>query len=574
MAEKKRARRGNPTKYDPDIHPALVRSLARTGFTAEEIAAKLQVSKSTLYEWRRRHPELSDALKEGRDFADGMVEDALYKAALGFKRKTVRRVRAADGSQRVEETVEQVPPNATAALFWLKNRRPDLWRDRRDERPAEAPAAAPSPDFGLLLAPPFLSIHRAVAAGTVTDVWEAGGRGSTKSSSISLEICEMLRRDPEANALVMQRWGTDIRNGTFAQMAWALDKLGMAGDWEQAQSARRIRNRETGQLILFRGGDDPRKTKGVKFERGRCAALWLEEVDQFRGMADVRTIRQSVTRGEGHQVRFYSFNPPRTRDSWANAEFERLASSGDPSVICSRTTYLDVPPEWLGPQFIADAEGLREADGESYRHEYLGEAVGVGGDVFPRAVYEPITDEAVRGFDRLYAGQDWGWWPDPWAFTLSAWEPSTRTLYTFAEAGGNRLQPGESAEMVRRILTWPEEGPDGRAAPTYHPLPVLSDDADPGSIRAHRDAGVNARAAGKGGNRMLSYQWLAGVRWVIDPARCPNLAREARAKQYDRTRDGEWVNSIPDGDDHWIDATRYALMPVVTHRGAYGTDRR
>ena len=106
MAEKRRARRGNPTKYDPDIHPVLVRSLARTGFTVEEIAEKLQVSKSTLYEWRRRHPDLSDALKEGRDFAAGLVEDALYKSALGFKRKTIRRVKMADGSTRVEETVE------------------------------------------------------------------------------------------------------------------------------------------------------------------------------------------------------------------------------------------------------------------------------------------------------------------------------------------------------------------------------------------------------------------------------------------------------------------------------------
>ena len=87
MAEKRRARRGSPTKYDPDVHPIVARGLARTGFTVEEIAAKLQASKSTLYAWRSAHPEFSDALKEGRDFADSMVEDALYKAACGFTRK-------------------------------------------------------------------------------------------------------------------------------------------------------------------------------------------------------------------------------------------------------------------------------------------------------------------------------------------------------------------------------------------------------------------------------------------------------------------------------------------------------
>ena len=569
-----RARGGRPTKYEPKVHVPLARGLARAGLTAPEMAAEMGIAERTLYKWRGEHPEFMQALNEGRELADFVVEDALYQRARGYRVKEVRREVTASGERRTE-LVRDVPPDTTAAIFWLKNRKPAQWRDRRDGRDGGAPQApaAPAPDFGLLLAPPFLSIHRAVAAGAVTDVWEAGGRGSTKSSSISLEICEILRRDPDANALVMQRWGTDIRNGTFAQVAWALDRLGMAGDWEQASSARRIRNRETGQLVLFRGGDDPRKLKGVKFERGRCAALWLEEADQFGGMADVRAIRQSATRGEGHQVRFYSFNPPQSAESWANVEFDRVAALGDPAQVAHRSTYLEVPREWLGEQFLADAEGLREADETAYRHEYLGEAVGTGGDVFPRAVYEPIPDGRIASFDRLYAGQDWGWWPDPWAFTLSAWEPGTRTLYTFRELGGTRLQPGESAEMVRRALTWPERDASGAERPTYHALPVLSDDSDPGHIAAHRDAGVEARAAGKGGNRMRSYAWLASVRWVIDPARCPNLAREARAKQHDRTRDGEWASSVPDGDDHWIDATRYAMMPVVTHRGAYGTDR-
>lgn len=574
MEMKGRSRRGNPTKYDASLHVPLVRGLAREGFTVEEIAEKLQVSKRTIYNWGERHPEFLHALKEGRALADYRVEDALYKRALGFTRRTVREEEGDRGSKTVTVT-EEVPPDTTAAIFWLKNRRPDLWRDRREhgeDGPGEP--VAPAVDFSLLIAPPFLSVHRAVVAGAAGDVWLAGGRGSTKSSYISLEIARMLRDDAEANAVVMQRYGTDIRNGTFAQMAWALDQLGMSDGWVAAASARRIRNSSTGQLILFRGADDPKKTKGIKIDRGRVAALWLEEVDQFGGMADVRTIRQSVTRGEGHQVRFYSFNPPQSRESWANAEFERVAALGDAAQVANRSTYLDVPREWLGEQFIADAEALRGLDETAYRHEYLGEAVGVGGDVFPRAVYEPISDELIATFDRLYAGQDWGWWPDPWAFALSAWEPGTRTLYTYAEAGGNRLQPEDSAEMVKRLLTWPERGAGGREEPVYHPLAVLSDDSDPGRIAAHRDAGVNARAAGKGGNRMRSYEWLASVRWVIDPVRCPNLAREARAKQYERTKAGEWLNAIPDGDDHWIDAVRYAMMPVVTRRGAYGTDRK
>ena len=124
---------------------------------------------------------------------------------------------------------------------------------------------------------------------------------------------------------------------------------------------------------------------------------------------------------------------------------------------------------------------------------------------------------------------------------------------------------------MREALTWADA--PGRD-PEYHYLPVLSDDSDPSKIAAHRDNGVNATAAGKGGNRMRSYEWLAGVRWVIDPARCPNLAREVRAMEYSRAQDGAYLNDVPDGNDHWVDAVRYSVMPIVKRRGAYGTDGR
>ena len=435
-------------------------------------------------------------------------------------------------------------------------------RELAEEAPSEAPPF--TADFGLLIGPAFLSAHRAIAAGTVTDIWADGGRGSLKSSWASLEIAYGLMRDPDANALVMQARGVDIRDGTFAQMLWALDMLGVRSKWRAANSARRITNKETGQLILFRGCDDAAKTKGVKVNRGFIRFLWLEEVDQFRGMQEIRTIRQSVTRGGEGFVRIYTFNPPRTKDSWANVEAARVAASDRTDEARITSSYLEAPREWLGERFIEDAEALRETDERAYRHEYLGEPVGVGGEVFPRAEFEPIDDGRIQGFDRILAGQDWGWWPDPWALVVSAWEPSTRTLYSFAERGGNRIQPDESAPMVREALTW-----DGE----FHDVPVRTDDSAPSLIRAHQDAGLMAVKAKKGARRMESYEWLASVRWVIDPERCPNLAREARKKTYEQTGDGEWLNAIPDGDDHWLDSVRYSVLPIIRRGEGYGTDR-
>ncbi len=440
--------------------------------------------------------------------------------------------------------------------------------------PVDAAAPVPVVDFATLVGPDFLAAHRAITAGTLTDLWMPGGRGSLKSSFASLELAYALMRDRDAHALVMQARGVDIRDETFPQVTWALDQLGVLQDWDLVRSAHRMENRETHQTILFRGCDDPAKTKGIKVPFGHIAVVWLEEVDQFRGMAELRSIRQSVTRGDGHVLRIHSFNPPLSRDSWANVEADRVEASDDPSEMTCRSTFLDAPREWLGEQFFTDASGLMETDEQAYRHEYLGEPTGVGGEVFTRLDASAITDDQVAGFDRLCAGEDWGWWPDPWAFVLSAWEPSTRTLYSFRELGGNRIQPDESARMVRDALTWEDgTGIDGRPRGLFHRIEVLCDDADPTAIAAHRDAGIMARAAGKGGMRMASYEWLASVRWVVDPVRCPNLAREARAMCYERDRNGEWLNSIPDGDDHWVDAVRYSTMPIVSRRGAYAAAR-
>lgn len=83
-----------------------------------------------------------------------------------------------------------------------------------------------------------------------------------------------------------------------------------------------------------------------------------------------------------------------------------------------------------------------------------------------------------------------------------------------------------------------------------------------------RELGLRVRPARKSNMRRLSYEWLAGLREiVIDPVRCPLAYEEFRLKEFERDRDGTWVDEIPDGNDHSIDAVRYAVMDDVL-RGA------
>ena len=101
---------------------------ARDGLTDEQLAQKMGISTSTLYEWKNRYPELSEALKRGKEVVDIMVENALLKRALGYSYVEVT-TKESDTGNEVKRVVKEVLPDVTAQIFWLKNRRPDIWRD-------------------------------------------------------------------------------------------------------------------------------------------------------------------------------------------------------------------------------------------------------------------------------------------------------------------------------------------------------------------------------------------------------------------------------------------------------------
>lgn len=433
-----------------------------------------------------------------------------------------------------------------------------------DALPDDAPQVTDefTRDFALLIGRDFFRPHMLIASEAQAEFWCKGGRGSLKSSWASIELVNHIETHPDEHAVAVMKRKNNLRDAVYAQVVWAIRQLGLEDGYEMPVSTLRIVRKATGQTIYFMGCDDPHKSKGIKPKFGHIGFAWFEEVDQFRGMAEIRTVLQSIARGGDRTVRVYTYNPPRTRDNWANKEADRRRDSGE-EVFDSN--YLDAPPEWLGAQFLEDAEALRDTDEQAYRHEYMGEPVGYGGQIFDRVEFREITDAEIASFERLHAGQDFGWFPDPWAFTLSEWQPGQHRVLSFLELGGNKVLPTEAAERIKAALTWDEGG-----RPAYHRLRVLSDDAAPDQIQAQRDEGVDARAAGKGGLRDMSYRFLQSVTWVIDPARCPNLAREVREAEFEQDRDtGEYSGDYPDGNDHWIDATRYALMDVVTRRGAY-----
>lgn len=120
-----------PSKYDTHVRPKLllIEAWARDGLTVDQISENLDVAPATFYEYQKLYPELVEALKNGREVIDVMVENALLKAALGYD------YREEELNKITGEPIELrkvAHPNTTALIFWLKNRKPKQWRDKQE----------------------------------------------------------------------------------------------------------------------------------------------------------------------------------------------------------------------------------------------------------------------------------------------------------------------------------------------------------------------------------------------------------------------------------------------------------
>lgn len=407
-----------------------------------------------------------------------------------------------------------------------------------------------------MIAPAFFGVHGDMRRMGHAEYWLSGGRGSGKSSFASVEVIMQILRRPEINAAVIRRVGATLRESVFEQVMWAAGQLGIMHLFRAKVSPMEIEYVPTGQRIVFRGADDPGKLKSIKLAGGAFGCIWFEEVTDFPGMEDVRSIKASVGRGT-EAVTIFTYNPPVSRAHWVNEEAGREA----PGKLAHRSDYRDMPGKWLGEGFIADAEALRAADERAWRHMYLGECVGTGGQVFANLELRRISQEEIEGFERVYCGLDFGFAVDPDAFVRVHYDKKRRAMYFMDEFWGVRTPLDVLAgEIAGRM------GGDGH---------VTCDSADPRMIEELRARGVRALAAKKGPGSvergMRQLQELARI--VIDPARCPNAAREFAAYEYMRGGDGRFIAAYPDRDNHCIDAVRYAVEAAMRQRDARAVDR-
>ncbi len=405
----------------------------------------------------------------------------------------------------------------------------------------------------------FVDLYRDIKERKHDDYWLEGGRGSIKSSFWSEIVPEELENNPNWCAICIRRVANTLKDSVYSQLEWGMDKLSetypfINENWTKTKSPLEMRNKNTGQMIYFRGADDPGKIKSIKPPKGMYIALIIyEEFDQMTGMNEVRKIDQSVKRGGNEYITFRIYNTPKSKRHFVNVE-KRLPN---PKRLVHKSTYLDVPVDWLGQPFFDDAELLKQNNPTAYANEYLGEETGDGGNVFDNVELREITDEEIENFDYLYQGMDFGWFPDPLAWTKMCYQPNKLTLYIFDEFVVNKMSNAKVWSYLQQ-----EKGVKNDDL-------ITADSAEPKSIGDFQSYGSLMRGAKKGPDSVeYSMKWLSGLaKIVIDPKRCPKSAEEFSTYEHPQDKDGNYITGYVDKDNHCIDSVRYATNPIWRRKG-------
>lgn len=404
--------------------------------------------------------------------------------------------------------------------------------------------------------PSFYSVARATMNPKILHIACKGGRGSGKSSDIALLIIILVKHFA-VNAVCIRKTDNTLEQSVYEQLKWAISELGLTSEFKFNKSPLRISYVPRGNYIIFRGAQDPERIKSLKDSRFPFAIGWIEELAEFKTEDEVKTITNSLLRGEladGLFYKFfYSYNPPKRKQSWVNKKYESVIQP--PNTHVHHSTYLDNP--YISQAFIEEAEATKERSEKRYRWEYLGEAIGSGVAPFENLVFRKITDEEIARFDNIRQGNDFGYANDPLAFVRWHYDKKKRVIYAIDEIYGVKISNRELAERIR------EKG--------YQSQMITCDSAEPKSIDELKlQLNIPLVQGAKKGPDSREY----GERWlddldaiVIDPERTPNIAREFESADYAVDRDGNPKPKLEEVNDHTIDATRYAFEDDMRQPG-------
>ncbi|MGC4019200.1 MAG: PBSX family phage terminase large subunit [Muricomes sp.] len=223
-----------------------------------------------------------------------------------------------------------------------------------------------------------------------------GGRNSFKSSVIALLLVFMmipfLNKGRKVNIVVVRKVANTIRDSVFLKIQWALSKFGLLNRFQCNVAPFKIMHKKTGSTFFFYGQDDFQKLKSNDI--GNIIAVWYEEAAEFANSEEFDQTNATFMRQKPPDVDtvkfFWSYNPPRNPYHWINEWSESL--KGQYNYLVHESNYLNDELGFTTPQMIEEINRIRDNDYDYYRYLYLGEAVGLGTNVYNMALFHEITE--------------------------------------------------------------------------------------------------------------------------------------------------------------------------------------
>ena len=380
-----------------------------------------------------------------------------------------------------------------------------------------------------------------------------GSRASKKSKTTALWYASWLNKKgyEKANLIVFRKTYRTIKDSCFTDLKWALDRLGLIGDWNITLSPLEMTRKSTGQKILFRGLDDPLKVTSITVEKGYLCWAWLEEAYEIMKEADFDVLDESI-RGECPAPLFkqwtITFNPWNERH-WLK---KRFFDNPDAETLAITTNYMC--NEWLDAADIRVFEDMKKRNPRRYAVAGLG-----GWGIVDGLIYENWREEAFdhnserfrkEHPDLLSAfGLDFGYTNDPSTLFCGLLDLKKKQLYVFDEL----YEKGLSNKRIAARIT--EMG--------YSKERITADSAEPKSIDELKGMGLRVHGAAKGKDSIQNgIQWVQDLEVIIHP-RCVNFLTEISNYTWDTDKFGAKLNVPIDDFNHLMDAMRYALEQYI-----------
>ncbi len=413
-----------------------------------------------------------------------------------------------------------------------------------------------------LIGKAFYNTHRAMKSGLYDEFWEAGGRGSLKSSFVAIKILTGMQQDKDANAFATRKVGDTIADSIKASFAWAIQMLEWQPWYHVPKALNTITYIPTGQQIIMRGLDDPLKIKSIRPRKGYFKFLWFEEGAEYASLEDMESVTQSVLRGGPSFQQFVTYNPPVEPKHWINVE----AAEQKPRRHVNFSCYTDAPKQWLGPKFLADAEEMKRKKPDKYANIYLGKSVGRSEAIIFSGYYRIDKFEVVKkmqrggapryfiGTDEVegpYFGADFGFSVDP-STLVKCWRSiDGRRIYIEYAVFGRAIKNNAFPDFYSQV-------PGSKESMIY------ADSARPETIVHIADLGYIISGAEKPkGSVEDGIEWLTDHEIIIHD-RCEELQDEAVNYCYKIDRQTKEVTAdIIDKHNHGWDAVRYAFYPLI-----------